>query len=223
VANPNRRGQAGSPVSTGSTGSSTTPFANTSFILPYGLRLQQKVGMTTITNVVDAGATVVYTADNNYSAGDTVSIYYVDPVAYNLQNATILSATSTTFTITSAATGTYVSGGIAQRTGEIAVTIPAGITWVYAICVGGGGGGTAGSTAGGAGGIAWGWTLASSICVVGAGGTGQVAGGYTRCGNVITGGGGSGSTAATLGGGGGSNGSTGQTNYYDQVHFATIC
>ena len=126
MANPNRRGQAGNEVRTGMQGVSYTPFANTHFILPYGLRLQQ-----------------------TKNAGDT------------------------------------------------SVTIPAGITFVYAIAVGGGGGSTgnaSGSSGGGAGGIAWGWTLVTSSCIVGAGGlnSGTATGGYTRYGNVIAGGGGSG-------------------------------
>jgi hypothetical protein len=215
--NPHRKGQAGNPVSTGMQSSTLTPQFNTHFILPYGLRLQQKVGMVEITNVVDAGATVVYTANNNYSAGNTVSIYYVNPVAYNLQNATILSATSTTFTITSAATGTYISGGVAQRTGSIPVTIPAGINFVYAIAVGSGGsGGT--SQGGGGGGVAWGWTIATSFCLIAnSGGVG-----YTRYGNVIAGGGAPGASVAGgafLGGGGGGGSSgidstSGSTNYW---------
>ena len=174
------------------------PWLNTHFVLPYGLRLQQKVGQATITNVVDAGATVVYTADNNYSAGNIVSIYGVNPVAYDLQRATILSATSTTFTITSAATGTYVSGGTAQRTGEIAVTIPTGITFVYAITVGGGSGGF-NIGGGGAGGVAWGWTIAPSTCLIGAsGGSGSV-GSATRYGNIMAGGGFNGLGSAGVG------------------------
>jgi hypothetical protein len=152
MANPNRRGQVGAEVSTYMQRANYTPFANTHFNLPYGLRFQQAVGQAIITNVVDAGATVVYTANNNYSAGNLVSIYDVNPVAYNLQNATILSATSTTFTITTSATGTYVSGGIAQKLGENTVTVPSGITFVYAIVVGAGGAGASGQS--GAGGAA---------------------------------------------------------------------
>ena len=114
MANPNRRGQAGSPVSTGSQGDTATPFANTHFILPYGLRLQQ-----TVTGTGLLGST---------------------------------------------ATGTSLAGGAST------VTIPSGINFVYAIVAGGGGGGSNnGGGGGGAGGIAWGWTLATSYCVVGAG------------------------------------------------------
>ena len=213
MANPIRRGESGSQVSSWNPSSNTvTPNQQTSFILPYGLTLQQKVGQAVITNVVDAGATVVYTADNNYSAGDIVSIYDVNPVAYNLRNATILSATSTTFTITTAATGTYVSGGVAQKTGTIAVTIPTGITWVYAICVGNGGGG-AGSGGGGAGGVAWGWTLANSTCVIAAPGATS---GITRYGHIIAGTGGqNGSANPFLGGGARSDTSvSGSINYF---------
>ena len=54
--------------------------------------------------------------------------------------------------------------------GTTSVTIPAGITFVYAIAVGGGGGGST-TAGGGAGGVAWGWTLATSSCIVGTGGT----------------------------------------------------
>jgi hypothetical protein len=194
MANPSRRGQVAGPVSGQMRGDAETPFANTSMILPYGLQLQQKVGMVDITNVTASGGTVTYTAANNYSAGNTVSISYVDPVAYNLKAVTIATASSTQFTVTNAATGTYVSGGIAQRTGEIAVTIPAGITFVYAIAVGGGGAGS--SNAGGnAGAVSWGWTIATSSCVIATPAGITNAGGYTRYGNIIATGGGTASAA----------------------------
>ena len=103
--------------------------------------------------------------------------------------------------------------------GTTSVTIPAGITFVYAIAVGGGGGGGGG----GAGGVAWGWTLATSSCVVGTGGTAGLAGGYSRYGNVIAGGGnfagsaggGTGVLGGAGGGGGNNNsGGTGGTSYW---------
>jgi len=232
MANPNRRGQAGSPVSTGLQGDTITPWANTSWILPHGLSLQQKVGQAVITNVSASAGTVTYTAANNYSAGNVVSIYDVSPNAYNLQRVTIASASSTQFTVTNAATGTFVSGGVAQRTGAVPVTIPAGITWVYVILAGAGGGaggGGVGSGGPGAGGVAWGWTLASSVCIIGASGSvSQDPGGFTRYGHIIAGGGapcapnnGANSAVGLGGGGGGSsanagsgNGGNGATNYY---------
>jgi hypothetical protein len=101
--------------------------------------------------------------------------------------------------------------------GTTSVTIPAGITWVYVILAGGGGGG--GSRAGGAGGIAWGWTLANSTCVVGAGGLANNEGGYTRYGHIIAGGGAalSQSELGGAGGGGGASagsGASGSINYW---------
>ena len=38
MANPNRRGQVGSEVSTGMQGADYTPFANTSIVNPYGFK-----------------------------------------------------------------------------------------------------------------------------------------------------------------------------------------
>ena len=75
--------------------------------------------------------------------------------------------------------------------GTTSVTIPAGINWVFAICVGGGGGGSSLVYGGGAGGITWGWTSSCSSCVVGSGGASSAAGGYTRYGHIMAGGGGS--------------------------------
>ena len=206
MANPIRRGESSSQVSSWSQSDTVTPSAQTSFILPYGLTLRQKVGQANITNITASAGTVTYTAANNYSAGDTVGIYDANPVAYNLRNVTVASASSTQFTVTNAATGTYVSGGIVQKTGFMSVTIPAGITWVYAIAVGGGGSGQNGG--GGGGGLSWGWTLASSTCIIGKQDT------YTRYGQIIAGNGGNGNNASgVLGGGGGTNGS-GSTNYW---------
>ncbi len=66
-----------------------------------------------ITNVVGNGTTVTYTAANSFSAGQTVSIDQVMPYIYNLQNVTIATASTTQFTVTNGATGTYISGGLA--------------------------------------------------------------------------------------------------------------
>jgi len=66
-----------------------------------------------ITNVTGNGTTVTYTATNSFSAGQTVSIDEVMPYIYNLQNVTIATASATQFTVTNAATGIYISGGLA--------------------------------------------------------------------------------------------------------------
>lgn len=65
-----------------------------------------------ITGAIGGGTTIVYTAYNSFTPGQSVTITGVTPSAYNI-TATIVSATSTTFTVTNSATGTYVSGGSA--------------------------------------------------------------------------------------------------------------
>ena len=92
------------------------------------------------------------------------------------------------------------------------VSIPTGITWVYAIVVGGGAGGTT-LASGGAGGLAWGWTLANTSCTVGTAGSGGNAGNPSRYGHIIAGGGGGQSSTPVLGGSSGGPLTTG-TNYY---------
>jgi hypothetical protein len=213
MASPLKRGQSGNQVTNQFPSTAKhTPSDLVSTFVPHGLRLQQKVGQVVITNVTAAGGTVTYTAANNYSAGDVVSIYYVNPTAYNLFNVTVASASSTQFTVTNGATGTYVSGGIAQRTGFQSVTIPTGINWVYTVMVGGGGAGANGR-GGAGGGVAWGWTLAQSTCRIAAafgyGGTE-----YTRYGHIIAGWGGGSNINPILGGGGAQDGGNGATNYW---------
>lgn len=84
----------------------------------------------------------------------------------------------------------FVPHGLTLRqtinAGTTSVTIPAGIEWVYVVLAGPGGRGVSGG--GGAGGIAWGWTLAQSTCVVGSGTTANS--GYTRYGHIMAGQGG---------------------------------
>jgi hypothetical protein len=67
----------------------------------------------TITNIVGNGTTVTFTANNGFAPGQVVSIDGVIPFIYDLQNVTIATATPTQFTVTNAATGTYISGGLA--------------------------------------------------------------------------------------------------------------
>jgi hypothetical protein len=70
----------------------------------------------TVSGVTANGTTVTYTTSSAHymDAGDVVTITGVNPVAYNLTSVTIASVPSqTTFTVTNAATGTFVSGGTA--------------------------------------------------------------------------------------------------------------
>jgi hypothetical protein len=78
-----------------------------------------------------SAGTVTYTTFNNhgFTAGQKVDITGIVPSAYNLSNATLATASGTTFTITNAATGSFISGGVAvQRPVWIAVVDEAGGT-----------------------------------------------------------------------------------------------
>ena len=67
----------------------------------------------TITNAVNNGSSITYTATNTFTAGQTVSISGISPTTYNISG-TIATAFSDQFTITVTATTTsYVSGGTA--------------------------------------------------------------------------------------------------------------
>ena len=68
----------------------------------------------TLSGISGNGTTITYTtsSDHNLEAGDRVSIYGSNITAYNLKNVAVASAaTSTTFTVTNSATGSYTSGG----------------------------------------------------------------------------------------------------------------
>jgi hypothetical protein len=81
-----------------------------------------------ITNVSGTGTVVTYTANNTFNAGDIVSISAVNPVAYNLLNVQIATASSTQFTVSNAATGSYVSGGEAVVLNDPATRIQIELT-----------------------------------------------------------------------------------------------
>ena len=66
-----------------------------------------------ITNAVNNGSSITYTANNTFAAGQAVTITGISPATYNITG-TIATAFSDQFTITITATTTsYVSGGIA--------------------------------------------------------------------------------------------------------------
>jgi surface protein len=70
-----------------------------------------------VTNASGNGTTVTYTVSDisAFVAARTVTMTGIDPVAYNLTNVTVASVNTAnnTFTVNNAATGTYVSGGVA--------------------------------------------------------------------------------------------------------------
>jgi predicted lactoylglutathione lyase len=61
-------------------------------------------------------AKITYTASNSFTVGQTVSITGLSTSTFNITNATIVTRSATQFTITSAATGTAVTGASATAT-----------------------------------------------------------------------------------------------------------
>jgi surface protein len=83
-----------------------------------------------VTNVTASAGVVTYTVDDirAFVAARTVTITSVDPVAYNLVGATVGTVTAGagttgTFTVTNAATGAYVSGGVASITDSRTIVV----------------------------------------------------------------------------------------------------
>jgi FtsZ-binding cell division protein ZapB len=74
--------------------------------------ISNRIGALTVTVTAASanGTTVTYTANNNFSAGQSVSITGLSTTAFNLQNVNIASANTTQFTVTSSATGAAVTG-----------------------------------------------------------------------------------------------------------------
>lgn len=72
-----------------------------------------------ITNAVGNGTSVTYTANNAFTAGpgNKVTVTGVTPSAYNVIDAVVTAATSTSFTVTSSATGTYSSSPTSKAAG----------------------------------------------------------------------------------------------------------
>lgn len=60
-----------------------------------------------ITNAVGNGTTVTFTGFNTFVVGDVIRTHGLSPSAYDLNNVTVVSATSQSFTVVSTATGTY--------------------------------------------------------------------------------------------------------------------
>jgi hypothetical protein len=67
----------------------------------------------TITTLTANGTNIVYTAANTFAVGDIVHISGINPSNFNIPDAVITARNSTTFTVASTETGTYVSGGTA--------------------------------------------------------------------------------------------------------------
>lgn len=79
--------------------------------------LKSPISSATVTAISGSGTTITYTANNNFSAGQTVSITGSNIAGYNLTNATIATANSTSFTVTNTATGTNTNTAVAKVRG----------------------------------------------------------------------------------------------------------
>ena len=69
-----------------------------------------------ITNASGSGSVITYTAFNNFSSGQNITITGLSPAAFNLVNVVIASVTSTGFTVSSSVTGGSTGTGSAFRT-----------------------------------------------------------------------------------------------------------
>lgn len=81
-----------------------------------------------ITNISGNGTTVTVTVGvgntSPFVVGRSVTITGVNPVAYNISGTVAsVNAGAGTFTITNAATGAYVSGGVAAVTSDVTITV----------------------------------------------------------------------------------------------------
>ena len=74
------------------------------------------VEQATITNATANGTAITYTANNTFQIGDTVTIAGTNVLSFNIVDAIVATASSTSFTVNSSATGSYTSGGLATRT-----------------------------------------------------------------------------------------------------------
>lgn len=75
----------------------------------------------TVTAASAADGTITYTATNTFTAGQTVSITGLSTAAFNLTNVVIASRSSSQFTVTSAVTGTSVTGASGTASVSLAV------------------------------------------------------------------------------------------------------
>jgi len=104
------------------TGTTTTVLSESTRINENLLYLNES-GESTITNAVGNGSTVTFTSDNTYSTGYTVDITGVNPSSFNFTNATITASDSSSFTVSSSVTDTYVSGGTAEGHAHVNVDL----------------------------------------------------------------------------------------------------
>lgn len=72
----------------------------------------------TVTAASATGGVVTYTSNNSFTVGQSVTISGLSTTAFNLSSVIVASASSTQFTVTSAATGTAVTGATASAVAQ---------------------------------------------------------------------------------------------------------
>lgn len=78
----------------------------------------------TVTNAVGNGTSVTYTANNNFSVGQSVTTSGILPSTYNRTDYIITACTSSSFTVTSGSTGTFTRSGTATAPNTIISELP---------------------------------------------------------------------------------------------------
>ena len=147
MANPIRRGESGSQVNTWAQNDNYTPNGFTSSILPYGLQLQQAFassgGVFNITSMSGDGSnmTITTSSPSGVVPSQSITIFNSSISGYNGTYQVGVISSPTSFGANPGPALGTATGSFIASTGSSGVTIPAGITWVYAICVGGGGAG----------------------------------------------------------------------------------
>lgn len=76
-----------------------------------------------ITGATYGASSTTYTATNNFSVGQTVTVIDATPSTFNM-TAKVTARTSTTFTLNEAASGTYSYGGVASGSNSIMAELP---------------------------------------------------------------------------------------------------
>lgn len=84
-----------------------------------------------VTNAVSASGFITFTANNTFTAGQTVSVVNLSSTAFNVTDAVIVSRTATQFVVAGSASGTYTSTGTATVSNLL--SLPSGTQFALSI------------------------------------------------------------------------------------------
>lgn len=77
-----------------------------------------------VTGAVGNGTSITYTCANNFTVGQAVTTTGISPSQYNKTDYIITAANSTSFTVASGSTGTYIGGGSATAPNTVIAELP---------------------------------------------------------------------------------------------------